>query len=402
MSEKKRILFVVEAMGGGIFTYVVELANQLAKVYDIYIAYAVRPQTPENFKDYFDSRIHLKEVKSFTRSIHPVKDMKAFFELRRIEKEISPHVIHLHSSKAGAIGRWAFNGRRIPLFYTPHGYSFLMSNYGFVKRLMFRTVEQLSAKRACVTISCSRGEYLESLKLGEKAVYVDNGINTEAMEDLVCQAGPETPHPFTVFTIGRICYQKNPALFGRIAGLLPDVHFLWIGDGELKEELNSPNIEITGWLERKEAIRRAMSADVFLLTSLWEGLPMSLLEAMYMKKLCVVSDVIGNRDVIHTGVNGYVCRKPEEFAAAIRAAREKPWGALIENAFGDIINHYNTVEMAKQYSAIYRDGMLAGTHAGGNFRHHHGNGLRAGHSSGPAHPLRGRGHAEADFKIHQK
>ena len=50
-----------------------------------------------------------------------------------------------------------------------------------------------------------------------------------------------------------------------------------------------------------------MSADVFLLTSLWEGLPVSLLEAMYMKKPCVVSDVIGNHDVIENGRNGFIC-----------------------------------------------------------------------------------------------
>lgn len=54
------------------------------------------------------------------------KDIVAFFEIRRIASEIKPDIIHLHSSKAGALGRFAFNGKRVPLFYTPHGYSFLM------------------------------------------------------------------------------------------------------------------------------------------------------------------------------------------------------------------------------------------------------------------------------------
>jgi len=57
MAEKKKILYIVEAMGGGVFTYIVELANELVNKYDMYIAYAVRKQTPKNYKDYFDKRI---------------------------------------------------------------------------------------------------------------------------------------------------------------------------------------------------------------------------------------------------------------------------------------------------------------------------------------------------------
>lgn len=56
--SKKKILCVVEAMGGGVFTYIVNLANELVNEFDMYIAYAVRPQTPLNYKDYFDKRIH--------------------------------------------------------------------------------------------------------------------------------------------------------------------------------------------------------------------------------------------------------------------------------------------------------------------------------------------------------
>ena len=116
MAEKKKILYIVEAMGGGVFTYIVDLANELVNKYDMYIAYAVRKQTPKNYKDYFDKRIHLIEVKNFRRAIDPMKDIAAFFEVKKIAAEIKPDIIHLHSSKAGAIGRMAFNGK-IPMFY---------------------------------------------------------------------------------------------------------------------------------------------------------------------------------------------------------------------------------------------------------------------------------------------
>lgn len=353
MPEKKKILFIVEAMGGGVFTYIVDLSNELVNEYDMYIAYAVRKQTPENYRDYFDKRIHLIEVKNFNRSINPTKDIKAFIEIKNIEKEIKPDIIHLHSSKAGALGRFAFNGRKIPLFYTPHGYSFLMQNHSAGKRLIYKAIEAICSKRNCMTISCSEGEHRETLKLTKNATYVNNGINIGGLQKLIDSVGLVDKHPFTVFTLGRICYQKNPSLFNKIAEMMPDVKFLWIGDGELRAELTAPNIEITGWIQRENALRKSLHGDVFLLTSLWEGLPISLLEAMYMKKVCIVSNVIGNKDVIRNGENGFVCSKAEEFAKTIKQVRKLNLNKMRITAFKDIEETYNTQVMAENYSEIY-------------------------------------------------
>lgn len=351
MATKKKILYIVEAMGGGVFTYIVDLANELVDTYDMYIAYAVRKQTPSNYKDYFDKRIHLIEVKNFARAINATKDIAAFFEIRKIAKEIKPDIIHLHSSKAGALGRFAFSGKRVPLFYTPHGYSFLMENYKPMKRRVFKLIESVCAKRNCTTISCSVGEHQESLKLTKRATYVNNGINMAELQEIIDKT-EKVEHSFTVYTLGRICYQKNPTLFNEIAESLPDVKFVWIGDGELRDQLTSENIEITGWADRSTAIRYAVNADVFLLPSRWEGLPISLLESMYMKKACVVSNVIGNRDVIHNGENGFVCTKVEDFVKAIEECQGEV-EKLTEHAYQDILKMYNTKVMAEQYRKKY-------------------------------------------------
>ena len=351
--SKKKILYVVEAMGGGVFTYIVDLANALVNKYDMYIAYAVRPQTPEDYKTYFDKRIHLIEVKNFGREIDPLKEFKAISEVKAIAKKVKPDIIHLHSSKAGVIGRISFNGKKIPVFYTPHGYSFLMENYNPKKRLAFKLIETVFAKRKCTTISCSEGEHKETLKLTKRATYVNNGINVNELQNLIDSIPKDETVPFTVFTLGRICYQKNPALFNQIAEKLPDVRFVWIGDGELRDELKSNNIQITGWAERKDALKLSMQGNVFILTSLWEGLPISLLEAMYMKKLCVVNNVIGNRDVIHSSDNGFVCDTVDQFVAAIEQAKDNGCSELINKAYRDVIDNYNTNKMAEKYSQIY-------------------------------------------------
>ncbi|MBR5317395.1 MAG: glycosyltransferase [Lachnospiraceae bacterium] len=356
MDKKKKIMFIVEAMGGGVFSYIVDLANELVDSYEIYIAYAIRRQTPDNYSEYFDKRIHLIEVKNFCRAIDLKKDSSAFFEIKKIVTRIKPDVIHLHSSKAGVIGRLAFNGN-IPVFYTPHGYSFLMENYKPFKRMVFKGIERICAKRNCTTISCSIGEHKETLKLTKQATYVNNGINIEKLQAIIDKTKKEE-HPFTVYTLGRICYQKNPALFNEIAKKLPDVKFVWIGDGELRGELTSSNIEITGWIDRTTAIKYAVNADAFLLPSLWEGLPISLLESMYMKKVCVVSDVIGNRDVIHNNKNGFVCDSLEQYVQVIQKIQVVGYENLSDSAHKDILWLYNTEVMAREYSAIYNDKII--------------------------------------------
>lgn len=349
----RKILIVVEAMGGGIFTYIVELTNELVRHYEVYLAYAVRPQTPADYATYFDTKIRLIEVKNFTRSMNPLKDIQALLELQKIARAVEPDIIHLHSSKAGALGRWAYSGRRYQMYYTPHGYSFLMTDNGSFKRHLYHLIEMLSAQRFCTTISCSPGEHQETLKMTSRARYVNNGINISKMETLLTASQASCSQSFTVFTLGRICHQKNPELFNEIAQGLPEVGFLWIGDGELRHLITAPNIHITGWVTRSEAIRLSREVDAFLLTSLWEGMPISLLEAMYMKKICIVSDVIGNRDVIKTGRNGYVCRDMKEYLAALRGVHSDENRQIAERAHADIVELYNAGNMARQYIRIF-------------------------------------------------
>ena len=74
---------------------------------------------------------------------------------------------------------------------------------------------------------------------------------------------------------------------------------------------------------------------------------------MYMKKLCVVNNVIGNRDVIHSSDNGFVCDTVDQFVAAIEQAKDNGCSELINKAYRDVIDNYNTNKMAEKYSQIY-------------------------------------------------
>ena len=105
--KKKRILMVCEAFGGGVFTYVSQLCNDMVDEFDVYLAYSLRPQTPKNYTDFLDQRVHLIEMENVgVKGLTNLKsDIAAIKELRQIEKDVQPDVIHLHSSVAGGLGR---------------------------------------------------------------------------------------------------------------------------------------------------------------------------------------------------------------------------------------------------------------------------------------------------------
>mgnify|MGYP000123827850 CR=1 FL=1 len=349
----KKLLFIVEAFGGGIFTYISDLANTLSDEYEVYIAYSLRKETPKDFKNYFNSKITLIPVNNFTREISVKKDIKAMLELKKIVNEIAPDMIHLHSSKAGVLGRMAFLGRKRPMFYTPHGYSFFMPNISKKKRLMYKEIEKLCSLSRCVTIACSKSEYEASLGITSNSEYVNNGINMKNLDKMITAQEATKGKKLKIATLGRIAYQKNPELFDQIAKAFPNDEFVWIGDGDLKDKLSARNISITGWLDRRSAIKKMEDSDVFLLTSRYEGLPMSLLEAMYMKKVCVVSAVVGNRDVINAK-NGFLCSDLNEYIGAINKIKSEDTKKLVQQARADILSEYNTEVMAEKYKEIYR------------------------------------------------
>ena len=351
----KKILMVCEAFGGGVFTYVSQLCNDMADDFDVYLAYALRPQTPKNYKEFLDSRVHLIQVESWEgKPITNVgNDIKVIKELREIERKVQPDIIHLHSSIAGGIGRLAFKGKKNTVIYTPHGYAHILMGPG-KKSKLYKLMEQILGKKNCITLTCCESEDEVAKSLCKKTAYIETGVNLKDLGDSLDGIEPVQNEKFTVFTLGRACVQKQPALFNRIAEQVPEARFIWIGNGELENELTAPNMEVTGWKPRKEALAMAKGADAFILCSLGEAIAMSLIENMYIKKLVLVSNTMGNKSVIHDGVNGYVCETAEEYAERIKEAMKAFPKELPERAYQDVLEIYNTDAMKKKYIQFYK------------------------------------------------
>lgn len=359
--NKKKILMVCEAFEGGVYAYVTQLCNDMCNFFDVYLAYSKRSRLPENFRESLDKQINLIEVKNFGNLSNVSKDIKLVKELRQLEKEVKPDIIHLHSSIAGGIGRLAFKGKNNRVVYTPHGYAHVLMGDKFsLKCIAFRIAEKILGNRAnCITLTCCKSEDDEAKKFSKRTSYVETGVNLKDLGYSLNGIVPEKNEKFTVYTLGRTCIQKQPWLFNKIAKAVPEARFVWIGGGELDHQLDAPNLEHISWKPRKEALALGKGADVFVLCSKGEAIAMSVIENMFMGKLMLVSNTMGNNSVIKDGVNGYLCDTVEDYAKHIREAMKQYPQRLCDQAVSDVRNIYNTDVMAKKYIRFYND-VIAG------------------------------------------
>jgi glycosyltransferase involved in cell wall biosynthesis len=262
------------------------------------VAYGVRPETPPGVEATLDPRVEVFGLPWTERS--PRAQVAAYRALGRLEQAWQPDVVHLHSSFAGAVGALALHARR-PTVYSPHGYSFTMAG-SRARRRAFRTVEQGIARRVTTVGAVSRSEAALAAELGtaRAVVTVPNGIPE-------LDAPPGVPAgrdgPLRVMAMGRIMAQRRPEQVARILGAAgEDAEVLWVGGGREgardAEALEAAGIPVTGWCDREQALAHLSRATVYVHWTAWDGLPLSVLEAMARDVIVVASDIPANRDIV--------------------------------------------------------------------------------------------------------
>lgn len=307
-----KIVHIIESFGGGAFQFLKSLIQGLQHHRHI-VVYGKRSETPDNFVEMFPDSTEFHFWRNAQREINILKDFQALIELLIILKKIKPFdIVHLHSSKAGFLGRIACRlvGEHNKVIYTTHGISFLRKDVGKWKLKLFIFLERIGNKFGGKVIACSRSEMEEIIKNGISASFIWNSIDCNH-EDIEIAIKKD----IIIGTCGRITAAKNPCLFNDIAKSFlnnKEVLFLWIGDGELRGVLSSANIRVTGWLSREDVILKLKQIDIYLSTSSWEGHPLSVLEAMCMGKPLILSNCAGNRDLVINGYNGFLYDSSEE------------------------------------------------------------------------------------------
>lgn len=271
------------------------------------------------------SGITVKRSKFLERPINPLKDLLALFEIYSFIREKQIDVVHTHSSKAGIVGRLAARMARVRIIiHTVHGWSF--NDYQpFWTRLMYICLERWTGGFSDRLIVVSRYDQEKGLSNNianeNKYSLIRYGIDYAefSAEQDAGKARQELGIGADDLVVGMIaCFkpQKSPGDFVRLAGLinqsLPGVRFVLVGDGALRgniEKLISKynlrrNMFLLGW---RDDIQEILSiVDVFVLTSLWEGLPISVLEAIASGKPVVATDTGGIKEVVFENKTGFL------------------------------------------------------------------------------------------------
>ena len=351
-TSARKILILTEALGGGVYWDIVHIANHMASKSKMCIGYTRTASLHEGFTKEFRNNVELVELNnSADRNL--IGYFKYFIGMRRLIKEFNPDVVHFHSSVAGVLGRWSFLVHTYEMYYSPHGFAYLNKD-SKLKTAVYWLIEKISALRKCTIVACGEKEFELAGKFKHNSLCVLNGVDIEKCR-LISKENdtqPEIKKRFRVVSVGRNCNQKNPQLFLKIAQSMPDYQFIWIG-GKLETDLD--NVENIEYTDRETVLKILNNSDVFMLTSIFEGLSLSLLEAMALKVPCVISNSIGNADVLEDGISGFVCDGVEQYCHALKQIEQSKEikQKLTKNAYHVVCEKYSANMMLKKIETIY-------------------------------------------------
>jgi glycosyltransferase involved in cell wall biosynthesis len=299
--RRLRVLHVVEVFGSGVGIVAKTLAERQAEAGEqVAIAHGRCPETPAEVRGFVAAEVELFELPWERRSIG--EQLRAGKALRTLVGWWRPDVVHLHSSFAGMVGGLALPSAMSSV-YTPHGYSFTMRDRGAGKRAAFRALERFTAARVDAVGAVSEAEAADARRVAAaaKVCVVPNGI-PELDDDFEVsrEVGGDRPR---VITIGRIAEQHIPAETAAILADLADLADVsWVGGNgrnpELDDLVRSRGVDVTGWVERDEVQNILSSADCCLHWTAWDGLPLSILEALACDVVVVARDIPATREIL--------------------------------------------------------------------------------------------------------
>ncbi len=244
------------------------------------------------------------------RQISPLQDLRCFIRLGQLLRQLRPDVLHLHSAKAGLLGRVVAKLQRVPVIYSVHGWSFSMYMgrkarcFQWLERMLMPLTDQL-------VLVCQRDLNIARTVLGAKPAQlalVHNGISEYKAKQKNANASS-----CRLISVARFEEPKDQATLLNAVAAVPagNWHLQFVGSGptldscrQLASTLGLTQIEFLG--ERSDVAELLAQADLFVLSSLSESLPVSVIEAMRAGLPVIASDVGGMAELVIDGENGYL------------------------------------------------------------------------------------------------
>lgn len=318
----------------------------------------------------------LKEMNVEAHVIHTERpfDLSVWRRVKKFIETQGIDIVHAHGTRANSNILWAARSLGIPVVYTVHGWSFHQDQHPLIRQIRIMGEKYLTAKSDLnISVSSSSQRSGKNYIKSFDSVVINNGIDGKKFN-------PEKDHKdiraelripkeaVLVLFIARFTAHKQPlsllSAFIKALSANPDMHLLMVGDGDQQakavEMVNKLglNHKISFQSFRQDVPDVLAAADIFVLPSLWEGLPIGLLEAMAMGKAVIASNVDGTSEIVQDRVNGLLIGTDQLVAnleeALVSLAKDP---GLREQfglkAIGTVKGKYNAVHMTRQIERIY-------------------------------------------------
>jgi len=326
-------------------------------------------------------------VKNLVREIDIIRDILALIEIFELLLKIKPHIIHTHSSKAGIIGRWSafvlnlFRKEKIKIIHTFHGFAFSRFHNFFVRnfyiilefftaiisdKLIFVSVDNIKTAKRYKIGSVKKYVLIRSgIKISEfYKVSFDSELKEVKKKELQISSSEKV-----ITTIGPFKPQKNLADFIKMAKVVVEkipeqkIKFLIAGDGEqrnkllwLTKKLNMEDkIKFLSWYKDIKGLLSV--TDIFVMTSLWEGLPRSAVESLVAGVPVVAYAVDGLNDIVKSGKNGFLVTPKDVNSIAEQVVyllkNQNIFNEFKKNAVETIENSFDIDYMVIQQENLY-------------------------------------------------
>lgn len=376
---KIKVLQVLTSVDfGGVERYVAFLVRHLPKTqFDVAVAASARSRNQD--------LLHAMGVPFFSvphlcKAIHPWHDAMALAELRGILRRFRPDIVHTHMFKAGFVGRLAARFQGVPaILFTAHGFHFNTFQAPFMKGIAYAVEKTMARYCSHMILPVSQTEAWQAIS--QKIIHpskirtVYPGIETER-----CLPAPERVAFYRrkigwqegeklIGTVGRLARQKAPLDLVRASALIirqnPRVRVLFVGDGPLRPKVEAEirklglqgKVHVLGFCTDVDVLLAMM--EIFVLPSLFEGQPISIMEAMRNDVPVVAADVNGVSELVRHGDTGLLVPRsqPEMLAQTVLGLLDDPVRRkqLAAAARRHLEAHYSVKVMVDQIQSVYRN-----------------------------------------------
>lgn len=300
------LYLITRAEMGGSQTHLLELLNGFRREFRVSLA------TGE--EGFLTEAARLLSIETYivphlVQPLQPVNDLRAFGEVARLLRQLKPDLIHCHTSKAGIVGRAAAKAVGVPAVFTAHTWSFADGTSRLWK-LVGTPSERLAARYTAKIIAVSDSNRSLAIQQGvvpaDKVITVHNGI-----PDTSYRARPGDAAIPRIVMVARFAPQKNQQLLLQaLAKVDTPFHLTFVGDGptraaaeQMAAELGlGQRVEFLGL--RKDTEQILAASHIFVLSTNWEGFPITILEAMRAGLPVIATDVDGVREAVRHGQTG--------------------------------------------------------------------------------------------------